>query len=50
MVELFGASTGFFSSGMSTRFTLLVGSDVLGLAAAGATGVVFTGGAVAVAD
>ena len=48
MVEFFGVSTGFFSSGMSTRFTLLVGSDVLVLP--GATGVVFKGGAVAAAD
>ena len=49
VVDLLGASTGFFSSGISTRFTVLRGSGVAGLAAAGATGFVVTGVAVAVA-
>ena len=48
LLLLFGASTGFFSSGISTRFTVLRGSAVAGLAAAGAA-VVVTGVAVAVA-
>ena len=48
VVALLGASTDFFSSGMSTRFTVFRGSGVAGLAAAGATGVV-TGVVVAVA-
>jgi hypothetical protein len=49
LLLFFGASTGFFSSGISTRFTVLRGSGVTGLAAAGATGVVFTEVAVAFA-
>ena len=49
VVLLFGASTDFFSSGMSTRLTVLRDSGVAGLAAAGATGFVVAGGAVAVA-
>jgi hypothetical protein len=48
-VDLPGASTGFFSSGISTRFTVFFGSGVAGLAAAGATGFVVTGVVVAVA-
>jgi hypothetical protein len=48
VVLVFGASTVFFSSGISTRFTVFFGSDVAGLAAAGATVVFGAGVTVAV--
>ena len=50
LVLVFGVSTGFFSSGISTRFTVLRGSGVACLVAAGAIGFVVTGVEVAVAD
>ena len=50
LVLVFGVSTGFFSSGISTRFTVFFGSDVIGLVAAGAIGFVVTGVVVAVVD